>query len=432
MSYFNNDHLQINNIIVDFEENITKISNFSQVLQSIDNIDEFNDLRNQINNLFSDIENDTSTLINTLKIIQYNNRKIYDDLALLQNNNENLQEKLKMIIKDNSLLLNKNKEINEHINYKNQIINTQEKYIQKLTDIIQKNEKLMNDSKSGNIIKYQNYQKTQNNINEQNNYNINMLKNNKKLIENKSNDNIKKNDNIKRNVNNYLRKNHSFNIPINTLKNIDNNTKREYDLINNNMYNRNMPSVMDNKLNSYINNNTGNNTTKYIFKDDLDEIENESINNNKSNNISNMSKDKIDKVEHIISAIHKNKKLYLKLKEKYGDNFENKIINENANIEFLEHVLNDIYNYSEQGKNNSEKIPLKKRKINLNEIDSQNDNEKYKTYKDNWNNYFKNDDDDDGEDNKLTNYFLFNLHREKMIDNQHSKAFGNNKTSKRF
>ena len=258
-----------------------------------------------------------------------------------------------------------------------------------------------------------------------------MLKNNKKLIENKSNDNIKKNDNIKNNVNNYLRKNHSFNIPNNNLKNIDNNTKRGYDLDNNNIYNTNMHSVMDNKLNSYINNNTRNNTTKYIFKDDFDE--NENINNNKSNNVSSKIKNKIDKVEQIISVIHNNKKLYLKLKEKYGDNFENKIINENVNFEFLDHVLNDIYNFSEQDKNNSEKIPQKKRKIHFNEIDSQYDNENYKTNKDNWNNnnYFKND-DDDRKDNKLTNYFLFNLHREKMIDSQQSKDFTNNKNSKRF
>ena len=72
MSYFNNDHLQINNIIIDFEENISKISSFNQILNSIDNMDEFIDLRNQLHNLFTDMENDTSTLINTLKIIQYN------------------------------------------------------------------------------------------------------------------------------------------------------------------------------------------------------------------------------------------------------------------------------------------------------------------------------------------------------------------------
>ena len=56
MSYFNNDHLQINNLIIDFEENISKISSISQILQSIDNIDEFNDLRSQITNLFKDTD----------------------------------------------------------------------------------------------------------------------------------------------------------------------------------------------------------------------------------------------------------------------------------------------------------------------------------------------------------------------------------------
>ena len=86
MSYFSNDHLQINNIIIDFEENISKISSFNQILNSIDNMDEFIDLRNQLHNLLADMENDTSTVINTLKIIQYNIRKLYDDFSLLQNN----------------------------------------------------------------------------------------------------------------------------------------------------------------------------------------------------------------------------------------------------------------------------------------------------------------------------------------------------------
>ena len=150
MSYFNNDHLQINNIIIDFEENISKISSFNQILNSIDNMDEFIDLRNQLHNLFTDMENDTSTLINTLKIIQYNIRKLYDDFSLLQNNYEDIEEKLKMIVNDNSLLINKNKEISEEINTKNQIIEDQENYINKLIQIIKNNENIKNERKNQN------------------------------------------------------------------------------------------------------------------------------------------------------------------------------------------------------------------------------------------------------------------------------------------
>ena len=107
MLYFIKDHLLINNIITDFEENINKISSINQVLNSIDNIDELKELKNQLNILFTDIENDTNILINTLKIVLFSIRKLYDDFSLLLNNYANIEEKLKMIINDNTLLIQK-------------------------------------------------------------------------------------------------------------------------------------------------------------------------------------------------------------------------------------------------------------------------------------------------------------------------------------
>ena len=109
MSYFNNDHLKINNIIIDFEENMNKISIFSKALSSIESLEEFIDARAQLNNSLIEIENDTITLINTLKIIQYNNRKLIDDYSLLQNDYEEKDAKLKMIINENQLLSKKKK-----------------------------------------------------------------------------------------------------------------------------------------------------------------------------------------------------------------------------------------------------------------------------------------------------------------------------------
>ena len=78
MSYLENDHLKISDIIIDFEENINKISNFNNLLISINNIDEFNNFRTELNFLLKNIENETNILINTLKIIQYNIRKSYN------------------------------------------------------------------------------------------------------------------------------------------------------------------------------------------------------------------------------------------------------------------------------------------------------------------------------------------------------------------
>ena len=71
MSYFSSDHLKISNIIIDFEENISSISNFNKLLSNINNLDEFNNLRNELCNQLNNIENETNILINTLKIIQF-------------------------------------------------------------------------------------------------------------------------------------------------------------------------------------------------------------------------------------------------------------------------------------------------------------------------------------------------------------------------
>ena len=422
MTYFNNDHLQINNIIIDFEDNISKISSFNQILNSIDNIDKFFDIRKQLNNLLTDIENETNTLINTLKVIQYNIRKLYDDFSMLQNNYEDIEDKLKMIINQNSLLLNKNKDINEQINYKNQIIDNQERHIYKLTEIIKINERMLNGLNNKKDI--------QNKKNISDNYIEKIL--NKKIIKNKNNTNNKKNNNNQLNYN--LKKNNSasFKKPeehniINNVKDsntIENYSKRVYDLNINN--NRNTSIIDKNLINSV-------NTGKYIFNDDLDQdVEDTNIHITKNeNNNAMIIKNRINKVEKIISIIYNNNNLYLKLKEKYGDDLDNKIINENVSSEFLDQILNDISEFFEQ-KDKDKNIKSNnrystKKGNNLDElIISFGKGDKHKRNKDIYNNFFKDDDNN----NKLTNYFLFNLHRERMIDSQQKKENLRPKTPK--
>ena len=322
MSYYNNDHLQINNIIIDFENNIGKISSINQVLNSIDNIDEFNELKNQLNILFTDIENETNTLINTLKIVQFNIRQLYDDFSLLQNNYEDIEEKLKMIINDNTLLLHKNKEISKQINSKNQKIIEQEGHIKQLIEIIKNNEIIANELnyKEGtktNTAKMskERYKNVLNsnetsieNVKKNNNFNYNMKKNNSANSKKTENNNISNVKDIKK-----------FNT-------INNDSKKNNELINININN--------NKISSSIDKSNEINIGKYIFNDDFEkEEQNNNIIKNDNSKINNI-KNKMDKVEKIISIIYKNNNLYLKLKGKYGEDLENKILNENMRLVF--------------------------------------------------------------------------------------------------
>ena len=384
MAYFDNDHLLINNIMIDLEQNINKISNCNQLLNQINNIDEFRELRNQLNLLFNDIESDSKTIINTLKVIQFNIRKLYDDFSLFQNNYQDIEIKLKTIINDNSLLINKNKELNELLKDKNKTIEDQREYICKSI------------KKEGNKRLIMN-EKLSNNSNKKNE------KFNKELKA-KAEFNISDNGNMKSNYNEYhnkLRKNYSVNN-----KKTDNNNLSNY--------NKNIPFPVRSI-----------NSQKYIFNDELDENGNKSINNNgkfETNNNGINSKNKIELVEKIISLIYNNKQLYLSLKQKYGNNVYNKIVNNNVKIDFLERILKDIHELSKiKVKNKDNKNEKLNALINKENTDFQRMSNVIT------NTAIFNIDANSG---TLTNYFLFNLQREKMIDNFQRKEHIRPKTPK--
>ena len=112
-------------------------------------------------------------------------------------------------------------------------------------------------------------------------------------------------------------------------------------ILNNNIKESNIIYNYSKKNNEATNNDNLNNdknlpnsiiTGKYNFFDDFKQdkekthnnINNKKLINKNNNNIKN----KIEKVEKIISIIYKDNNLYSKLKEKYGDDIENKIVNE--------------------------------------------------------------------------------------------------------
>ena len=371
MSYFDNDHLKISDLIIDFEENISIISNLREKLLNINNIEEFNNLRTELYELLKNTENETNILINTLKIIQFNIRKLYDDYAKNQCNYEDAEIRLKAKINDNHILLNKNKEIEKQIKYKNQIIEEQNKHILELIKSKKNNDILLKDLK--------------NQIQDKNK--LNEIKNNKRneiLDENKTINNDKiihyqNFINMKKNFNKNLR-----NIASNlTEENNKINIKRK--LVNN--YKNDLSETQNIKSKNVTLDNE-----KYIFRDDL-EHNDEEIDNNVKNKttINNSTKTFKNKKETSVNNIFNiNKK----------NNSNNKMIYENTKDKILNKRLEDKATKKLKRKGQSAK--------NIHKI--------------------KNFEFDIG--NNITKYFLFNLQREKIINNKNSIKLIRQKTPK--
>ena len=259
MSYFTNDHLKISDIIIDFEENISLISNANKLLLTINNLDEFNNLKTELSEKLNNIENDTNILINTLKIIQYNIRKLYDDFAKMQCRYDDLENKLKAIINDNLNLLNKSKETEKQINYKNIIIDEQNKHIKELLKTNKYNDRLIKD------LKYQ--IKNKNNHYKINNQVKQEIPNGNKTIDN---DKIFHYENFL-NLKNIFNKNLKKQISILT----ENNNKTDF----NHKTNSNLKNEQSEESNTRFKNISTIDNGKYIFKDELGQTDDEFINN---------------------------------------------------------------------------------------------------------------------------------------------------------
>ena len=380
MSYFTNDHLKISDIIIDFEENMTLISNTKKLLLSINNLDEFNNLKEELNEKLNNIENDTNILINTLKIIQYNIRKLYDDYAKNQCSNGDLENKLKTIINDNYALINKSREMEKQINYKNIIINEQNKHIKELLKSNKYNDKLIKDLK--NKIKSKNSQyKIPNKIKSD-------IPNDNKTI---ANDKIFYYENFL-NLKNIFNKNIKKQISILTENNNGTNIKYK---TNSNL--KNEPSEASNvKTKNFSTIDNG----KYIFKDELQQTEDEYINN---------------KIKRNETAININKNSNIFNKRKINNNeFKENIIKFSTNKKSYENakdkILNNVNNKHKTHSNSNTKKMKRKGQSAKNIFKVKNKNFEF-----------------GDENSKLTSYFLFNLQREKILNNKNTFEYLNKK-----
>ena len=360
MSYFTSDHLKISNIIIDFEENLLLISGFNKSLAAISNLDDFNNLKSQLNEQLINIENETNILINTLKIIQYNIRQLYDDFAKMKCNNEELNTKLKTKINDNFILLNKNKEIEKIINYKNQIIEEQNKHILELVKFKKNNENTikelkdkLNNKNDQDLIKNEGKtdfpNKNRTNKNYKNNFSNLTEENNKMTIKNKIIINYKKN---------YPEK------PFPKTKNV---------------------STIDNE--------------KYIFRDELEQNDEDNKDNYiKSKTTINNSTSTINNKQDLTNNDN------IKENKKCNSNYE--IIHENMK----DKILNE--NNKKNVEKNIKKLKRKGHSVkNIHKIKNKNF-------------------EFDISNNKLTRYFLFNLQREKILNNKNIIKFIREKTPK--
>ena len=380
MSYFTNDHLKISDIIIDFEENMTLISNSKKLLLSINNLDEFNNLKAELNEKLNNIENDTNILINTLKIIQYNIRKLYDDNAKIQCSNGDLENKLKAIINDNYALINKSREMEKQINYKNIIINEQNKHIKELLKSNKYNDKLIKDLK--NKIKSKNSQYKIPNKIKSDIPNANKTIANDKIFYYENFLNLKNifNKNIKKQISILTENNNGTNIKYKTNSNL-----------------KNEPSEASNvKTKNFSKIDNG----KYIFKDELQQTEDEYINN---------------KIKRNETAININKNSNIFNKRKINNNeFKENIIKFSTNKKSYENakdkILNNVNNKNKTHSNSNTKKMKRKGQSAKNIFKVKNKNFEF-----------------GDENSKLTSYFLFNLQREKILNNKNTFEYLNKK-----
>ena len=378
MSYFTNDHLKISDIIIDFEENMTLITNTKKLLLSINNLDEFNNLKAELNEKLNNIENDTNILINTLKIIQYNIRKLYDDYAKIQCSNGDLENKLKAIINDNYALINKSREMEKQINYKNIIINEQNKHIKELLKSNKYNDKLIKDLK--NKIKSKNSQYKIPNKIKSDIPNANKTIANDKIFYYENFLNLKNifNKNIKKQISILTENNNGTNIKYKTNSNLKNEPSEASNVKTKNF------STIDNG--------------KYIFKDELQQTEDEYINN---------------KIKRNETAININKNSNIFNKRKINNNeFKENIIKFSTNKKSYENakdkILNNVNNKHKTHSNSNTKKMKKKGQSAKNIFKVKNKNFEF-----------------GDENSKLTSYFLFNLQREKILNNKNTFEYLN-------
>jgi hypothetical protein len=137
---FDNDHLLIDNELLTMENELIKINDIKSIFYSINSMEDFKKFRTMIGQFISTFENEIELILNSIKNIQYSNRKFYDTYAKLQNDFQDVNSKLEFYYKENNKLYSKLNEEVQHIEFLSNTNQNQEEYINELLQRLRQKE----------------------------------------------------------------------------------------------------------------------------------------------------------------------------------------------------------------------------------------------------------------------------------------------------
>ena len=137
---FDNDHLLIDNELLTMENELIKINDIKSIFYSKNSMEDFKKFRTMIGQFISTFENEIELILNSIKNIQYSNRKFYDTYAKLQNDFQDVNSKLEFYYKENNKLYSKLNEEVQHIEFLSNTNQNQEEYINELLQRLRQKE----------------------------------------------------------------------------------------------------------------------------------------------------------------------------------------------------------------------------------------------------------------------------------------------------
>ena len=129
-----NDHLSVDTLLLSIESNVNKITDFRNNLYQLLSFDDFKQYRGDLSQFLFDIEADIKNTVESLKEIQQNNRQFYDSFAELENRYHDISKKAYAYENENKGMQLKLIDANKQIEYLSNMNMNQENYINELLD----------------------------------------------------------------------------------------------------------------------------------------------------------------------------------------------------------------------------------------------------------------------------------------------------------
>lgn len=425
---FLNDHISIDNLLIDVERSLFNLAHLRNNLYEIQEIEDYKQLRGDLSQFLFGLESDIQTVLNSLIQIQEVNRKYYDTFAILKNNETEMNQHLIYFERENNLLQEKLIDYKKQNDYLISINTNQEKYINELIGKLSCKEKreygcqltrnpFTNSCYSVNSVKSFNYDynngdghkqictqeaeennipnhniirtnsdKVKINCNKEEDYQLSKSSLCKNNTDNKEENNSKNNDSLHSNE---INQTDALNPSIKKQNN--NNNKSEFQLKEKIEQLYNSIHTKENKESINDNKSIGNkNISSCKDKDESNKDNSKSNQNNISSSTQikeiNKSEEAFNKkrIQTIIKQVFKNEDLLSQLKAQFGNDYIDKITISNVNEQFIFESEMAITEYDK-----AKQIRLQNTKHN--------------------------------NDSTLKNYFMHNLLQEKMLSNSNIK-----------